>query len=395
MPVDDSEKQESVQQDLLDQMRQSLGLLRVAFDSTDEAMLILDHKQTIRWANQKAADLCSKGMTALLLGKPLSKAIPFYSLKGELLPADSEQHPCHRFEDGDGTERLLIANNEDQSGSTSQTLSLLLWRHITNLREPFLLLILRDLDPIEQALLKQRIFIQALAHELRTPLAILSGSLKRLSRIIQNDKRVLSNLETATSESRRVCKLVDKLMLLSDLDTGQFNWAIEETSLSEALEEWRTSLPKEKAARIKFRFDPKCRYAKIDRQAFCIVLDQLLDNSLHFSDQKATVEISARLDAETVLIFFEDSGPGFTDTEQAEVNSIFERFKRLEEHRSNSRPEGSGLGLAIVNELMQGMGGRVEVKLRTPRPGPIRQGGCIVLSLPFSGKAQGCLIEPR
>ena len=387
MPVDDSEKQESVQQDLLDQMRQSLGLLRVAFDSTDEAMLILDQKQTIRWANQKAADLCSKGMTALLLGKPLSKAIPFYSLKGELLPADAEQHPCQRFEDGDGTERLLIANNEDQSGSTSQTLSLLLWRQITNLREPFVLLIIRDLDPIEQALLKQRIFIQALAHELRTPLAILSGSLKRLSRIIQHDKRVLSNLETATSESRRVCNLVDKLMLLSDLDTGQFNWVIEETFLSEAFEEWRTSLPKEKAARITFRLDPKCLYAKIDREAFRLVLDQLLDNSLHFSDQKATVEISASLDDETVLIFFEDSGPGFTDTELAALSTIFERFKRLEQHRSKSRPEGSGLGLAIVHELMQGMGGHVEVELRSSRPEQMRQGGCLVLSLPFSGQA--------
>ena len=176
-------------------------------------------------------------------------------------------------------------------------------------------------------------------------------------------------------------------MLLSDLDTGQFNWEIKETFLSEAFEEWRTSLPKEKAARITFRLDPKCLYAKIDREAFRLVLDQLLDNSLHFSDQKATVEISASLDDETVLIFFEDSGPGFTDTELAALSTIFERFKRLEQHRSKSRPEGSGLGLAIVHELMQGMGGHVEVELRSSRPERMRQGGCLVLSLPFSGQA--------
>ena len=42
---------------LIQQMSQSLGLLRVAFDSTGEAMLILDESAALRWTNQQAADL--------------------------------------------------------------------------------------------------------------------------------------------------------------------------------------------------------------------------------------------------------------------------------------------------------------------------------------------------
>ena len=46
---------------LIQQMSQSLGLLRVAFDSTGEAMLIVDESSAVRWANQQAADLWGGG----------------------------------------------------------------------------------------------------------------------------------------------------------------------------------------------------------------------------------------------------------------------------------------------------------------------------------------------
>ena len=48
---------------LIQQMSQSLGLLRVAFDSTGEAMLIVDESSAVRWANQQAADLWGGGIT--------------------------------------------------------------------------------------------------------------------------------------------------------------------------------------------------------------------------------------------------------------------------------------------------------------------------------------------
>ena len=48
---------------LIEQLRQSLGLLRVAFDSTGEAMLIIDESRVVRWANQQAADLWGRGIT--------------------------------------------------------------------------------------------------------------------------------------------------------------------------------------------------------------------------------------------------------------------------------------------------------------------------------------------
>ena len=55
MPVEDSFSASPESRLLIQQMRESLGLLRVAFDSTGEAMLIVDESSAVRWANQQAA----------------------------------------------------------------------------------------------------------------------------------------------------------------------------------------------------------------------------------------------------------------------------------------------------------------------------------------------------
>ena len=90
--------------------------------------------------------------------------------------------------------------------------------------DAFHLIIIRDLDPIEQSLDRERSFIQSLAHELRTPLALLTGNLKRLDRLLETSSRAQAKLESAQQETDRVTRLVDKLMRLSDLETGRYPW---------------------------------------------------------------------------------------------------------------------------------------------------------------------------
>ena len=68
MPAEQNPGRSPGDQELLAQLRQSLGLSRVAFDSTDEVMVIADHNMRIRWANQKAADCFGAGITDLLVG---------------------------------------------------------------------------------------------------------------------------------------------------------------------------------------------------------------------------------------------------------------------------------------------------------------------------------------
>ena len=59
--------------ELVVQLRQSLGLLRVAFDATEEAMLILDEHHMVRWVNRPAAQWFGNGIALCIIGKQLQK----------------------------------------------------------------------------------------------------------------------------------------------------------------------------------------------------------------------------------------------------------------------------------------------------------------------------------
>ena len=357
MPAEQEADTDLAHQELLAQMRQSLGLLRVAFDSTDEAMLIVDHHQMIRWANQKAADQFSGGITALLPGQPISQRIVF-AHPGEASEPTARQHPLHSLLEGTrGERRLMVSSTAPNESGANGQLSMVTWKQITNTNDPFVLVIIRNLAPMEQALHNQRAFLQSLAHELRTPLALVSGSLMRLRKLIPTQPSALSHLERAEGETKRLGHLVDQLMLLSDLDTDQFPWTLDVADPMEVVEEWKRQLSPIQQQAVHLQVAVRGVRARLDRNALNHVLDQLLQNSLQFSDGTAQIRIELQLQAQEVGLLFSDSGPGLGDEPSDQTIDIFQRFQRLQQHRSPKRGEGCGLGLAIVKELMQGMGG--------------------------------------
>ncbi len=379
MPADKYAERSPGDQELLAQLRQSLGILRVAFDSTDEVMMIADHNQCIRWANQKAADCFGAGITALLVGRTIDQCIQWQPWMETGKPSDKNSHTQKTLselilEQSEGEQKLRVGGKTQGIEPANFFPGRLTWRQIDSMSEGFHLIIIRDLDPIEKSLHRQRSFIQSLAHELRTPLALLTGNLKRLDRLIETSSRAQSKLESAQQESDRVRRLVDKLMLLSDLETGQYPWTWESLPLQTAVDDWRQSLSADKQSHLQIQINPTNHLIRIDRQAFGHVLDQLFENSLQFSDGLATILIEADVTDDSITLTFQDSGPGLQETDQDQMASIFDRFQRLEQHRAPHRAEGGGLGLALAKELMEGMGGTLQLDTSTKQSGTPFQG---------------------
>ena len=366
MPAEQNPGRSPGDQELLAQLRQSLGLLRVAFDSTDEVMVIADHNMRIRWANQKAADCFGAGITALLVGRTVDQCIQCQPWIEQGQPSDDNspaQKPLRELilEQSEGEQKLRIGRKNRQIDEGAFFPGRLTWRQITSMSDAFHLIIIRDLDPIEQSLDRQRSFIQSLAHELRTPLALLTGNLKRLDRLLETSSRAQAKLESAQQETDRVTRLVDKLMLLSDLETGRYPWNWEVLPFQKALKDWQQSLSTKKQTHLHIRVNSQNALIRIDRQAFHLVLDQLFENSLQFSDGQATVLVEAEVTKDAIKLLYQDSGPGLQDTDQDQIATIFNRFQRLEQHRKAHRAEGGGLGLALAKELMEGMGGTLQL----------------------------------
>ncbi len=78
------------------------------------------------------------------------------------------------------------------------------------------------------------------------------------------------------------------------------------------------------------------------------LFNNLLENSLRYTDAGGGLQIHGRIDADTLTLAFSDSAPGVTD---AQLGKLFERFYRAEGSR-NRASGGSGLGLAICANIV-------------------------------------------
>ena len=347
---------------LVEQLRQSLGLLRVAFDATGEAMLILDDQRCIRWVNRQAADDFGGGSSLRVIGRQLDSILIFRHLDQRPLVTDDPHHPLNQVVHGEEQTNLLVEIIANQRSSPSRVLQRMVsWRPIVEMNSEFTLLIFRDLDPLERALQQQRSFINRLAHELRTPLAIMNGNLRRLSRKSFESQFLLQSLDDLRSETLRMTGLVNKLLLLSELDTDRYQWHLETRNLSTFLLHWLDSLTPHRRSLVQLRLPDASAHCvvELDQRAMCQIFDNLLENSLRFASGGGKLDIQVRVHQNNLDLIVSDQGPSLMLNEDASL--LFERFTRLEEHRDPSRSDGDGigLGLALVKSLVEGMGGSV------------------------------------
>ena len=368
---------------LIQQMSQSLGLLRVAFDSTGEAMLIVDESSAVRWANQQAADLWGGGITLQMVGRPLSALLQFHHLDRSPLGDEEPSHPLQQALSAEGrTSYLIQALSAPATEKTKLITRSVSWRQIMQMDQSFILLIFRDLEPLEKALARQRQFINNLAHELRTPLAIVTGNLHRMRRKKQFSGNVQQSLSDAMEETQRIGTLVDNLLLLSELDTDYRRWKLQIDSLINFVDRWIVRLnPESKALLDIVTMNESDDFrVQLDQDAFHLILDNLFNNSRRFCRSKPSIEIRLVQTVSQILLQFIDDGPGINNDDHCVA--VFERFSRIEEHRNADMTDGSGLGLSLVKSLMEGMGGSASCSSAREQIGVGRQGLVVTLYFP-------------
>ena len=336
----------------LAQLRQSLGLLQVAFDAAAEAMVIVEPGGEVRWGNQAAADLWTNGLAILLVGQRLDRLLQsISSSSGVPLAVEAAEHPLQLLKRGDGSGVYGIADQLQQVE----------WRRIQQPGDGYLLLVARDLAPQEEALLQQRQFVNQLAHELNTPLAIVNGSLRQLGKkLLKFGDGSRERLRQAQQETSRLVRLMRHLLVLTDLETGRRQLQLQSLTLKPWLKEWMAQ--QDLLASVEWNLvSDRCEGAVIaaDAEALAEVLEQLLDNSLRYSDGPAQIELQLLECDGAIGLRWQDQGLGI----QAEPRSqVFERFVRLEEHRDFNQADGAGLGLALCEALMKAMGGTIELE---------------------------------
>ena len=204
-------------------------------------------------------------------------------------------------------------------------------------------------------------FIATISHELRTPMTAVYGAaatlLYREAELERDDRRKL--LEMLTAEAKRLADITEEVLLTSRLDRGDLRIEREPIDVADVVHTtvatMAAQLQEPVAIDVKLPLDLPSASGDADRLRQ--VLLNLLDNAVKYG---GAGDVSVRVEAMNGLICIAvaDQGPGIGLGDQ---QRIFEKFFRADPQLAHA-PSGTGLGLYISRELVQRMGGSLDVK---------------------------------
>ncbi len=213
--------------------------------------------------------------------------------------------------------------------------------------------------------------LSAVGHDLRTPLASITGAASSLSEQSNLPPQAADLAHSIHGEASRLNKLVRNLLDVTRMDSGMLSLNRQPYFVSEligsSLQRCKESLEKRK---VDLQVAKDLPLLNLDGMLVEQVLINLLENAARYTPEHCSISIAATPTPYAIEISIGDSGIGIpVGSEQA----IFERYKRLLEKKT----EGMGLGLAICKGIVEAHGGHIWARNRS-------EGGAIfTFTLPF------------
>lgn len=205
----------------------------------------------------------------------------------------------------------------------------------------------------------RRQFMMDVAHEMRTPLTTMSGLLEGLQYNMIPEKQRGRSLELIQKETQRLTRLVNENLDYEKIRSHQFTLAkqtINGQKLFEQIKEQLSGKAEKKNITIQLKVDNSLViWADYDR--LVQILINLVTNAIQFS-QDSVITIEGEMASDFSVIKVKDQGIGI-DTDQ--LNSIWERFYKVDVSRKNTEFGESGIGLAVVQSLVEAHEGTITV----------------------------------
>jgi len=265
----------------------------------------------------------------------LAALATFPLARGLLAPVKRLVEGTHRLAAGDFTTRVATSS-PDELGKLAQDFNQLA-------------------STLEKNQQMRRDFMADISHELRTPLAVLRGELEA----IQDGVRQFTPESVASlqAEVGTLTKLVDDLHQLSMSDEGALAYQKAPMDVITLLEIAAGAFRERFVSRgLTLSVSlPESAIVFGDRDRLMQLFNNLLENSLRYTDAGGQLLISATVKPATLAMTFADSGPGVSDEQ---LSRLFERFYRTEGSR-NRASGGSGLGLPICVNIVEAHGGTI------------------------------------
>lgn len=206
-------------------------------------------------------------------------------------------------------------------------------------------------------------FLGNVSHELKTPIFNIQGYILTLLDGGLEDQRINTlYLKRAEKSVNRMISIVDDLVSISRLESGEFKLELEEFNIVKLVEDvFESHEMLAKQFRVKLDFDSN--YSKpipvrADRNRITEVLNNLIVNSIKYGKENGKTVVGFVDTGDNILVDITDNGIGIAEED---LPRIFERFYRVDKSRSRDSG-GTGLGLAIVKHIIQAHNQAINVR---------------------------------
>ncbi len=226
-------------------------------------------------------------------------------------------------------------------------------KRINYLGEDLELKILSDsfdkmIERLEISFNKQNQFISDVSHELKTPIAVISGYANLLDRWGKEDKETLDkSIQAIKNETKNMNNLVSKLLYIVKIDAGKVcakKTLINVQELIQEITEESTLL--ETNRNIYSSHNEKC-FIEADESNIKELIRIFVDNAIKYTKPNGNIDLYSKKENGKIYINIKDDGIGISRQEQ---ENIFDRFYRVDKSR-NKETGGVGLGLSIAKSI--------------------------------------------
>ena len=222
-------------------------------------------------------------------------------------------------------------------------------------------IVLHDITELRRLERIRRDFVANVSHEFRTPLTAIQGFAETLiGGAIDDPQNRGRFLAIILEHSRRLARLTEDLLRLSQMDAEQLELEIRAVSVAQLVEtcyETAQRRAAEKDLTLSLNVPSHLPDVAADNRRLQEVLQNLLDNAIQYTLPGGKIVLSAETRNDEVILTVADTGIGIP---QADQPRIFERFYRVDVARSREAG-GTGLGLSIAKHLVEAQGGRIWV----------------------------------
>ena len=328
-------------------------------DALGDAFLLVDSDARLRFANAAARDLFG--------GRDLVKL----TVRETFLDPRLAKALLHCLESGEPVQTQVVLPQQASPRGDRENRGTNAWL-IDAARlpcppgsSPLTRVILRDVTTEHQTEQIRQDFVANASHELRTPMAIISGYLENLldEDLLEDPATARHFLSIMRKHADRISRIVEDMLVISRLESGEAGTLKIEpfrfrSCIKDVLERLE-SVVRSQQAEVRVLMPDEQLVLHGDRFYWTQVLFNLVENALKQNPHPGLqVKIGCEESDRCCRVWVTDNGIGIPS---ADLPHIFRRFYRVEKHHSQREIKGTGLGLSIVKRAIEAHGGSIGV----------------------------------